>query len=47
LMWGLGAPLAHDRASFDFAFQRAARSSDDASVKEVGYILSFGLRVTP
>lgn len=44
-MWGLGAPLARDRASLDFAFQRASRSS--ASVKETGYILSFGLRVTP
>jgi hypothetical protein len=48
LMWGLGAPLARDRASFDFTFQRAARSAaSDASVKEVGYILSFGLRVSP
>lgn len=48
LMWGLGAPLARDRASFDFSFQRAARSAaTDGSVKEVGYILSFGLRVSP
>ncbi len=46
LMAGLGAPLARDRASIDFTFQRAARSAD-ASVKETGYIFSFGLRVTP
>jgi hypothetical protein len=46
LMAGLGAPLARDRASIDFNFQRAARSAD-ASVKETGYIFSFGLRVTP
>jgi hypothetical protein len=45
-MAGLGAPLARDRASIDFNFQRAARSAD-ASVKETGYIFSFGLRVTP
>lgn len=46
-MAGLGAPLARDRASIDFNFQRAARSAADASVKETGYIFSFGLRVTP
>jgi hypothetical protein len=45
-MAGLGAPLARDRASLDFTFQRAARSAD-ATVKETGYIFSFGLRVTP
>ncbi len=45
-MAGLGAPLARDRASIDFAFQRAARSSV-GPVKETGYIFSFGLRVSP
>ncbi|HEX2692705.1 MAG TPA: hypothetical protein VHL12_01525 [Gemmatimonadaceae bacterium] len=45
-MAGLGAPLARDRASIDINFQHAARSAD-ASVKETGYIFSFGLRVTP
>jgi hypothetical protein len=44
---GLGAPLARDRASFDFALQHAARSVTGGSIKETGYILSFGLRVTP
>jgi hypothetical protein len=45
-MAGFGAPLARDRASFDFALQRAARTTT-GPVKETGYILSFGLRVTP
>jgi hypothetical protein len=44
---GLGAPLARDRASFDFALQHAARSVTGGLIKETGYILSFGLRVTP
>jgi hypothetical protein len=44
-MAGLGVPLARDRAAFDFAIQRAARSA--AGVKERGLILSFGLRVSP
>lgn len=44
-MFGLGAPLARDRASLDFALQHAARSSAD--IKERGLILSFGLRVSP
>jgi hypothetical protein len=44
-MLGLGAPLTRDRASLDFSFQRAARSS--ASVNERGFIFSFGLRVSP
>lgn len=45
-MAGFGAPLTRDRASFDFAIQRAVRSgSGDA--KERGLILSFGLRVSP
>jgi hypothetical protein len=43
---GLGVPLTRDRAAFDFALQRAARSTSGA-VKETGYILSFGLRVSP
>jgi hypothetical protein len=45
VMVGLGAPLARDRASFDFALQRASRTSAD--VKERGFVLSFGLRVSP
>jgi hypothetical protein len=45
-MAGLGTPLARDRASFDFTFQRAGRSSG-GTVNETGYILSFGLRVSP
>jgi hypothetical protein len=43
---GLGIPLTRDRASFDFAVQRANRTAG-AGVKETGYILSFGLRVSP
>jgi hypothetical protein len=43
---GLGVPLTRDRASFDFAVQRANRTAG-AGVKETGYILSFGLRVSP
>lgn len=47
-MAGFGAPLTRNRASFDFALQRAMRSSDGGGdVKERGYILSFGLRVSP
>lgn len=45
-MAGLGAPLARDRASFDFSVQRANRSTG-GDVKERGIILSFGLRVSP
>lgn len=44
-MAGLGAPLARERASLDFSVQRANRTSRD--VKERGFILSFGLRVSP
>jgi hypothetical protein len=44
-MAGVGAPLARDRASFDFSILRADRSAGD--VKERGLILSFGLRVSP
>jgi hypothetical protein len=45
-MGGLGVPLTRERASLDFAIQRAARSAN-AGVKETGYVLSFGLRVSP
>lgn len=43
---GFGLPLARDRASFDFAAQRASRTAG-SDIKERGYILSFGLRVSP
>jgi hypothetical protein len=43
---GLGVPLTRDRAALDFALQRAARSTP-GTIKETGYILSFGLRVSP
>jgi len=43
---GLGVPLTRERASFDFAVQRASRTTG-AAVKERGFILSFGLRVSP
>jgi hypothetical protein len=42
---GLGFPLTRDRASFEFAAQRASRKAAD--VNERGFILSFGLRVSP
>jgi hypothetical protein len=42
---GFGIPLTRERASFDFAVQRASRKAADIS--ERGYILSFGLRVSP
>lgn len=45
-MAGLGAPLTRERASFDFAVQRANRTTG-GDVKERGFILSFGLRVSP
>ena len=45
-MAGLGAPLARDRVSLDFSLQRANRTAS-GSVKERGFILSFGLRVSP
>lgn len=45
-MGGLGLPLARNRASLDFSVQRASRTTD-SDVKERGFILSFGLRVTP
>ena len=43
---GFGAPLTRDRASFDVAIQRASRSTG-SDVKERGFILSIGLRVSP
>lgn len=43
---GLGVPLTRERASFDFAVQRANRTTG-GDVKERGFILSFGLRVSP
>jgi len=45
-MAGLGVPLTRNRATFDFAVQRAMRDAS-GSVDERGYILSFGLRVSP
>jgi len=42
---GFGAPLTRDRAAFDFSIQRASRTAAD--IKERGFILSFGLRVSP
>ena len=43
---GLGIPLTRDRAAVDFAVQRASRTAG-SDVKERGFILSFGLRVSP
>jgi len=43
---GLGVPLARNRASFDFSVQRAQRTIG-SDVQERGFILSFGLRVSP
>jgi hypothetical protein len=45
-MLGMGVPLSRDRAAFDFALQRAARSAG-GDIKERGFIFSFGLRVSP
>ena len=45
-MAGFGAPLTRNRATLDFAVQRASRSSS-GSVDERGFIFSFGLRVSP
>lgn len=45
-MGGFGMPLARERASLDFAIQRAMRSAG-GDAKERGLILSFGLRVSP
>jgi hypothetical protein len=43
---GFGAPLTRERATLDFAIQRASRTAG-SDVKERGFILSFGLRVSP
>ena len=43
---GLGIPLTRDRAALDLSFERATRDAG-TDVKERGYILSFGLRVSP
>lgn len=43
---GFGLPLARDRSTFEFALQRASRSAG-SDIKERGFILSFGLRVSP
>ena len=43
---GFGAPLTRERASFDVAIQRASRTAG-SDVKERGFILSVGLRVSP
>jgi hypothetical protein len=43
---GLGAPLTRDRASLDVAIQRASRTAG-SDIKERGFILSVGLRVSP
>lgn len=43
---GFGAPLTRDRASLDVAIQRASRSTS-SDIKERGFILSIGLRVSP
>jgi hypothetical protein len=43
---GFGAPLTRDRASFDVAIQRASRTAG-SDIKERGFILSVGLRVSP
>ena len=45
-MGGFGLPLARNRATLDFAAQRASRSAS-GGVDERGIILSFGLRVSP
>ncbi len=44
--FGLGVPLTRDRAALDISLQRASRTSS-ADVSERGFILSFGLRVSP
>jgi hypothetical protein len=43
---GFGAPLTRDRASLDVAIQRASRTAG-SDIKERGFILSVGLRVSP
>ena len=43
---GIGIPLTRDRAALDVSLQRASRDAG-TDVKERGFILSFGLRVSP
>ena len=43
---GLGIPLTRDQAALDLSFERATRDAG-TDVKERGFILSFGLRVSP
>ncbi|HKR07955.1 MAG TPA: hypothetical protein VJS39_02095 [Gemmatimonadaceae bacterium] len=43
---GMGIPLTRDRAALDVSLQRATRDAG-TDVKERGFILSFGLRVSP
>jgi hypothetical protein len=43
---GFGAPLTRDRAALDVSLQRASRSAG-SDIKERGFILSIGLRVSP
>ena len=45
--FGLGAPLTRDRAAIDLAIQRASRTTPSSDIKERGFILSIGLRVSP
>jgi hypothetical protein len=46
---GLGAQFFRNRATFDFAIERAGRKAKESNVgaTERSYILSFGLRVRP
>lgn len=44
--FGLGIPLTRDQAALDVSFERATRDAG-TDVKERGFILSFGLRVSP
>jgi len=46
---GLGAQFFRNRATFDFALERAGRKAKESDVgaTERSYILSFGLRVRP
>lgn len=43
---GLGAPLTRERAGLDVGIQRASRTAG-SDVRERGFILSVGLRVSP
>lgn len=44
---GFGVPLAGDRAVFDFAAQRAARSADGVGTSERAWTLGIGFTVRP